>query len=112
MPAKTSVLKYALEIHQLDQENFLTTCTLESDDPFLAIQKGDIINPSTWNLYCLDNLEAEYRESNYGVVLRVTGIEHSLIQRENGSISQHKISVFTVPVENNRALLFGEKGKI
>ncbi len=106
MKTKSSDKKYALEICQLDRQGFVTTCKIESDDTFLAIQKGDILNPSTWNLYCLDNLEAEFRESNYGIVLKVTGIEHSLIQRENGSISQHKITVFTVPVENNRAALF------
>lgn len=106
MQSKTSGNNYALEICQLDRQGFITTCAIESDNAFLAIHKGDIINPSTWNLYCPDNLEAEYRESKFGVVLKVTGIEHSLIQRENGSISQHKITVFTVPVENNRADLF------
>lgn len=106
MSTKPTDKKYALEICQLDRQGFITTCAIESDAPFLAIQKGDIINPSTWNLYCLDNLEAEFRESSFGVVLKVTGIEHAFIQKENGSISQHKITVFTVPVENNRADLF------
>jgi hypothetical protein len=99
--------KYALEVFQLNQNNFINACKIESDEPFLSIHTGDFLNPSTWNLYCLDNVESDYKEpSTYGVVLKVTGVEHSLVQKENGSISQHKISVYTLPVENNHAVLF------
>lgn len=59
MRAKHSSKKYALEICQPDRHGFITACIIESDDPFLAIHKGDFLNPSTWNLYCFDNLEAE-----------------------------------------------------
>jgi hypothetical protein len=30
------------------------------------------------------------------------------VQREDGSISHHKITVFTVPIENNHAALFAD----
>lgn len=100
-----------MEICQPDRQGFITACAIESDEPFLAIHRGDILNPSTWNLYCADSIEADYSESRYGVVLKVTGIEHALVQREDGSIRQHKITVFAVPVENNRAALFGESGE-
>lgn len=107
MAAKYSVKKYALEILQPDKKGFVTACRIDSDEPFLAIHKGDTLNPSTWNLYCFDSVEAEEtNESKYGTVLKVTGIEHSLVQREDGSTKQHKISVFTVPVKNNHAVLF------
>jgi hypothetical protein len=100
--------KYALEVFQLNQNNFINACSMESDEPFLSFHAGDFLNPSTWNLYCFDNVESEKTEASaYGVVLKVMGIEHSLVQKENGTISQHKISIYTVPVENNRAVLFG-----
>lgn len=108
MAKKTSSKKYALEILQPDKQGYVAACRIESDDPFLSIHKGDTLNPSTWNLYCFDNVESEYEESAYGIVLKVTGVEHSLVQREDDSISQHKITVFTVPVENNHAALFAE----
>lgn len=100
--------KYALEIYQSVEHGFVKACAMESDEPFLSIQKGDIINPSTWNLYCLDRLEAEYSASSFGIVLKVTGIEHFLVQKEDGSVSQHRINVFTGLVENNQASLFGD----
>ncbi|HEY0656819.1 MAG TPA: hypothetical protein VGD05_00005 [Pyrinomonadaceae bacterium] len=100
--------KYALKIYQSGKDGYVRVCSMESDDPFLAIQKGDFINPSTWNIYCLDSLEAEYRESNYGIALKVTGLEHSLVQKEDGNISQHKLNIFTRLVENNQALLFAD----
>lgn len=111
MKTKHSSKKYALEICQPDKDGYSTACVIESDDPFLAIQKGDILNPMSWNLYCADSIEAETQHFDYGVVLQVTGVEHSLVQRENGSISQHKITIFTLPVENNRAVLFGAQEK-
>lgn len=108
MSAKFSSKKYALEILQPNKQGFAVACRIESDDPFLAINKGDTLNPSTWNLYCFDSIESEYSQSDYGTVLKVTGVEHSLVQREDGSISQHKITIFTVPVENNRSALLAE----
>jgi hypothetical protein len=109
MAKKPSSKKYALEILQPDRHGFIVACKIESDEPFLSIHKGDMLNPSTWNLYCFDNIESEYEESAHGIVLKVTGVEHSLVQREDDSLSQHKIKVFTVPVENNYAALFAEK---
>ena len=106
MAKKISSKKYALEILQLDKQGFVVACKIESDEPFLAIHQGDTLNPSTWNLYCFDSVEGEFAESVYGTVLKVTGVEHSLVQQEDGSISQHKIIIFTVPIENNHAALF------
>ena len=100
--------KYALEIFQPGEQGFINVCSLESDAPFLAIQKGDVINPATWNLYSLDNLEAEYHQANYGTVLKVTGIEHSLVQKEDNSVSRHKITVFVRLVENDQAVLYSD----
>jgi hypothetical protein len=72
MAKKFSSKKYALEVLQPDKHGFVVACKIESDEPFLAIHKGDTLNPSTWNLYCFDSLESEYTESAYGTVLKVT----------------------------------------
>lgn len=100
--------KYALEIYQPDGDGYLTVCSMESDVPFMAIHKGDYLNPSTWNLYCVDNLESEYKESRYGTVLEVMGVEHALAQKENGAVTQHKLMIFAEPVENNHTILYGK----
>jgi hypothetical protein len=108
MTKKNSSKKYALEILQPDNQGFVVACRIESDEPFLAIHKGDTLNPLTWNLYCFDSIESEHQSSAYGTVLKVTGVEHSLVQREDDSIKQHKITVFTIPIENNHAKLFAD----
>ena len=107
MTIKHTPKKYALEIFQLEREGYASACVMESDEPFMGIHVGDTLNPSTWNFYCFDNVQTEYGDSAYGIVLKVTGVEHLLVQRENGTISQHKVLVFAVAVENNYAALFG-----
>ena len=39
-------------------------------------------------------------EREYGIVLRVTGVEHFISQREDDDFFQHKLGVFTEAVED------------
>lgn len=103
-----SLKKYALEIQQPDDHGYSAVCLMESDEPFLSINKGDFLNPLTWNLYCYDSLETEDNEPKFGTVLKVLGIEHSFVQRENGEVKQHKLVIFAEPVENNQLLLYSK----
>jgi hypothetical protein len=93
--------KYALEIYRPGNRGDDVACTIESDEPFLLIQKGDLINPRTWTSHYYNNLFSlsDLSGRPHGVVLRVTGIEHFLVQTEQG-FSQHKLGVFTEAVDD------------
>lgn len=86
--------RYAIEIYLPDSEGDEVACLIESDEPFQAIQKGDLINPRSWNSHYSTNLQSSFPNRPHGIVLRVTGIEHFIFQREGG-FSQHKLGVFT-----------------
>ena len=90
--------RYALEIYLPGNSGSDVACTIESDEPFLPIQRGDLINPRTWTSHYASNL-ASYRPSQYGILLRVIGIEHFIIQRDEG-FSQHKLGIFTEAVDD------------
>lgn len=93
--------RYALEIYLPQNPGSDTACTIEADEPFLPIQRGDLINPRTWTSHYFNNLRGSLDEGEYpyGVLLRVTGVEHFLIQREEG-FSQHRLGVFTEAVSD------------
>ena len=85
---------YTVEIYLPGNHGYDVACSLESDRPFLTIEKGDLINPRAWNSHYAQNCSAD-EHPPYGAVLRVTGIEHFLFQADDGSLTGHKIGVFT-----------------
>jgi hypothetical protein len=92
--------KYRLEIYPPGNEGYDVVCHIESDEPFLPIQRGDLINPRTWNAQNSGNLQVSHGETEFGIVLRVTGIEHFIVQRDDNEFSQHKLGVFTEAVDD------------
>lgn len=92
-------IKYQLEIYRPNNSGYDSCCFMESDSPFLPIQKGDLINPRTWNSH-YSNIYTEFPEFEYGIILRVTGFEHFIVQREDGFISSHKIGIFTEAISD------------
>ena len=91
--------RYALEIYLPGNAGTDVACSIESDEPFLPVQRGDLINPRTWTAHYSTNLQSHVADRQNGAVLRVTGIEHFIIQRESG-FSQHKLGVFTQAVDD------------
>jgi hypothetical protein len=93
--------RYVLEIYLPGNSGYDAACVIESDLPFLQIQKGDFINPRTWPSGYSANLHA-YIDNNkypYGIVLRVTAIEHFIILKQDG-FTQHKLGIFTEAVDD------------
>ncbi len=78
--------KYALEIYEPGSIYNVWT-HVESHAPFMALNKGDLINPGPWT----DTMHPKE-------VVKVTGIEHILI--ETGDKMIHKVLVFTELVPN------------
>ncbi len=87
--------KYAIEVYAPGSRGMDVVCYIESDESFLPIQKGDLLNPRVWETSGAVNSEP----SQFGMILRVTGIEHFIIQREPG-FSQHKLGIFTEQVDD------------
>jgi hypothetical protein len=91
--------RYALEIYLPNNPGYDVACLLESDEPFLPIHKGDLINPATWTSHYVQNFNLFTKTEPNQFILRVTGIEHFLCQREEG-MGPHKIGIFTELVKN------------
>lgn len=87
--------KYGLTIN-IPSENipnaYSAICSLESDEPFPTIQKGDLIDPRAWEGASFDKYMELYE---YGDVLKVESIYHHIGQEKDGSYGQHYIDVFT-----------------
>ncbi len=92
--------RYSLEIYLPDNKGSDIACLIEADEPFLSIHIGDIINPRTWTHHYLSTLQEHYKSFKIGTLLRVTGIEHFIIQRNEG-YSQHKLGIFTEAIKDN-----------
>jgi hypothetical protein len=97
MPLDDRLRRYALEIYMPESQGYDVACFIESDFPFLALHVGDIMNPRVWLPEAANLIESI--PSQYGSVLRITGLEHFVIQTDNG-YSQHKIGVFTERLDN------------
>ena len=92
-------MKYNLEIFCPGSFNDVA-CVMESDSPFLSIHKGDLINPRGWS-QGQDNLVDAAQGFQYGIVLRVTGIEHIISGLpDDPSIARHKVCIFTEALED------------
>lgn len=80
--------KYMLEIYMPGSTQNVWE-SFESDTPFMAINQGDIINPTIW-----DGSQSPMK------VLIATRIEHLIWQVPYTNTARHKILVFTREVEN------------
>ena len=65
----------------------------KSENPFMAISKGDIINPSVWP-----------DSQSPMEVLRVVNVEHIIWDVPNTNQIKHKICVYTQEVEGTAEL--------
>ena len=61
-------MKYELEIYLPGNSGYDAGAHIESDRPFLAIQRGDIINPRTFTAHYASNWES-YVKQGRGVVV-------------------------------------------
>lgn len=90
-------MKYQLEIFPPGNK-YDTCCSMESDAPFMAIQKGDLINPRTWDPHWFQTLRDSF-PTEHGAVLRVTGVEHLLTWTPDG-ITRHILQIYTEGLED------------
>lgn len=89
--------KYALEVYAPGSRSLDVVCTIESDEPFLPIHVGDLLNPRTWDSHYCSAVNSQ--PSKFGIVLRVIGIEHYIFQKDEG-FSQHKLGIFTEALDD------------
>lgn len=82
-------MKYIIEIYTPNSASDVLA-NFEADAPFIAIGKGDILNPAFFPSY----------DKNPEKVLRVIGIEHIIWQHEGQEAPTQKILLFTRE-ENN-----------
>jgi hypothetical protein len=78
---------YLLEIYEPGNTHDILI-TLESDQPFMAIHEGSLLNPRVW-----EGL------GNQGGLLRVVSLEHFIW--ETGGKVRHKIGLITEVVPDN-----------
>ena len=84
---------YILEIYEPDNMEVLDT--FQSNIPFLAIAKWDLINQSTL---------CEWKYGWDSEILVITALEHILWSGKDSDSTSHKICVYTTRVENTEAL--------
>lgn len=90
---------YELHIHRPNNKIDDAFCILKSETPFMAINAGDLLNPRSW-MSGGSNIYDENPEFEFGTVLRVTSLEHIIIQLEDETITRHQIMIFTEGVED------------
>ena len=78
--------KFTLEIYA-PGSTMTTWEVFESDTPFLAINKGDLINPGVW-----EGSQSPMK------ILRVVNLEH-IIWKSINSKAKHKLLVYTEEIE-------------
>lgn len=91
--------KYGLTINVPSKDMpdaFSVICSLESDEQFPTIQKGDLIDPRAWEG---ESFEKYMKLFDYGDVLKVDLIYHHIGQEKDGSYGQHYIDIFTKVVK-------------
>lgn len=72
---------------------------LQSTQPFMSIQRGDILNPRTWNEHW-SQIYTQTPECPHGFLLRVIGLEHQIVQMKDETITRHVIMVYTQAVDD------------
>ena len=95
-------VKYELEIYAPGETAFDgdPTCNFESAQPFLPVQKGDLINPRVWTTHYQEQLSYHHPPGKYGTLLRVTAVEHIIVQRDDLSFSIHKVCIYTEALDD------------
>lgn len=83
--------RYRLEIHEEDDPD-TSVFTFYSNEPFLAISVGDLINPGSFELW-----DGRKRDGTW--MLEVTSLDH-LIWGIVGTNMKHSISLYTRYVPN------------
>lgn len=87
--------KYSIEIMQPNETSGDIICHIDSNEQFLTINKGDIINPRAWDSHYLDLLRSSVGHDTINYLLRVTGIEHMIFFEESKGFNCHKIRIYT-----------------
>lgn len=90
--------RYMLEVYEPDSTDDLAA-NFESDTPFLAIQKGDLLTA-----FGVNGGKNQYVPETAKLVLRVVAVEHIVWVGEAGP--RHKVCVFTRGEENTREARF------
>jgi len=85
-------IKYILEIYEPDSVKDLWV-DFEASEPFLSINKGDILNPGIW-----PDSQSPMK------VLKVVNVEHLIFESKTDNCIVHKLMVFTKEVEGTKEL--------
>jgi hypothetical protein len=93
------VKRYAIEIYPPGNSGRDVACRIESDVPFLPFNVGDLINPRLWPSEAISSIESAIGNRKFGIVLRVTGVEHFIVQND-GEMVQHKLGIFTASLDD------------
>jgi hypothetical protein len=83
---------YILEIFEPNSIDTVLI-TFETNSPFMAINRGDIINPNIWPT--AKTLE---------FILQVTNLQHIIWDSPMDNCVKHKLCVYTKQVPNTRSL--------
>ena len=83
---------YILEIYPPNSSSESIN-TFNSNSPLMAIPKGDLLNPRTWN--------GAYDGNK---LLKVVNIEHIIWENKREKTVRHKVCFFTREVEDNEAI--------
>jgi hypothetical protein len=86
-------VRYLLEIYVPGNVDSLLA-NFEAESPFMAISKGDFLNPRSW-----------YGADKYKL-LRAVNVEHILLEGETRTT--HKVCVFTESLEDSPSMLLGQ----
>lgn len=81
--------KYQIEIY-LPGSKLDVLMSFESKEPFMSINKGEILNPAFFPSY----------ENNPDKLLKVTQVEHILWQHNEQEDPTQKILIYTEEVDN------------
>lgn len=92
-------MKYTLRIFK-PNNRYDSLVDLESDFLFLAINKGDLLNPLMWSSDKFPEVYERNSEFPNGFVFKVIGLEHKITQGTDGKISEHLIEVYTEAVDD------------
>lgn len=91
--------KYAIEVFAPGSRGYTSICSIKSDEPFLPIQKGDIINPVSWTEHYANLAKDSAPDCQHGAVFIVIAVEHFIVQTETG-FRTHKIGLYTEALDD------------
>jgi hypothetical protein len=85
--------RYTLEFYAPGETSQESIYAIESDVPFLPMQRGDLINPTAWPPRAAVQVPR-------GALLKVIGIEHYIEVREKVAHFEHKLGIFMTAVRD------------